>query len=1209
MRTLHLPDNASALESLINLFMNKSHYATGQFSYKPLSMHLQILQLLFALQGELQQGKMSEISWRLLKYLHKLKYKHARVAPQPDLFDDSGSSATIPSIKGTQDYFYLEKGKILDEFSRFGEFADRFPGIITNSPLDLGTTKLEKVGTWFDNQSGDLMGAFLHLQMQDEKNPFGISLKLPPLEGKKLVAEFPFPCVAVEKKEVKEIRNGKKFDWGFLAKEYEENNGFPKFDPDSKRKLKMWENEEKGVRLQKSLKDLSKAYERSLIKKLDEQFMPSSRPLDSATFISNLKNLILGIPNRLFDQTYTPKFRFRLEGMSHSVILNLLNQILQFSKNYKFLSNLSTSLQIKRELISPSLSKGLKSVLSFIENYIIQVPDSTSLIQFVVQTQSLRDQVESLRTVCLELPSGFQIIDYIYTILTKNEGDFENYHLLQKLFKNIIQPILDSLTSFTFNAEIIDVYGEFFIQHNSEVAAAAEFSLNKFFKSFTSISNSIFAPVIEPLLDIGRNMRMMKQLEKDLSSYYQLLSSGTCSSLDPPGSTLPSFKLSYKTLKISKISDQFIAFNAEQTRCLLKLEDLLYNAEQVAKDRVKLAKEEKILKVKLASLAQKGAEAEIVKEKQRKQWNFAHTLENQLKENQELRRIENDRRLAEEKRLEEKLEQEKRDLIEKGRQFLIEQHEIQAFELYLRNAREEWRKNRAKLNEKRNKWILDLQEAEKNEIEGRMQVESIQAIEGFDNEDSPEILMALDEAKPADAPLQSSASLQTAAKAAASPEVLASGPLSSSNLHDPSTFKFKPVRQPPGGTSTISSLFNDPVSPKHSKFDPFLMPRIGYNANLEKWEICSSLLYEEVIKKVFRKITPVKSWDISAKNEDSNLFQDLFPDFQLKKNQSRNLVIPFNKVVEQLIVAPIRAQAEIVNKACLHLFIRKLKVIDHMKALKRYALLEAGDTIDLFLTTIFSSGFSGNLTAVWEGCLKMTSSRDDEYGEFIKISMKKNNLYRMQFKTVEDLEFLQLSYNVKGPLELIFSPDRIEEYSKAFTSLLRVKYITSILSNIKTFNVPMNHLYYRKIHFLRQKMQHFIDIYHGYVASELHGAAWKTLVGEVLKAQSLADIIRFHSKYLDIIQNRCFLKESGTRVMDQLKMIFQLVMRFRNIVIELDEFSLREIEVIEEDFNSIHRFLFKMTQKMAANGYFPELFIRLDFNEFMINKIDRERVL
>jgi gamma-tubulin complex component 5 len=325
--------------------------------------------------------------------------------------------------------------------------------------------------------------------------------------------------------------------------------------------------------------------------------------------------------------------------------------------------------------------------------------------------------------------------------------------------------------------------------------------------------------------------------------------------------------------------------------------------------------------------------------------------------------------------------------------------------------------------------------------------------------------------------------------------------------------------------------------------------------------------------------------------------------------QDQNIFIPFNKVVEKLIVQPILVQAEIVNKACLHLFIRKLRLVDHLRALKRYALLEAGDTVDLFLNTIFSPGFSGNLTAVWEGCLKMTSSKDDEFGDLIKISMKRNNLFKMQFKTVEDLEFLELGLNIKGPLELIFSPDRLEEYSKAFVSLLRVKFVTSILSNIKTFNVPMSHLYYRKIHFLRQKMQHFIDIYHGYVASELHGAAWRTLVNDVLKSQNLAEIVKVHAKYLDTIQNRCFLKESGTRVMDQLKMIFQLVMRFRNIVIELDEFSLREIEAIEDDFNSIHRFLFKMTQKMALNGHFPELFVRLDFNEYMTKKIERERVL
>ena len=60
---------------------------------------------------------------------------------------------------------------------------------------------------------------------------------------------------------------------------------------------------------------------------------------------------------------------------------------------------------------------------------------------------------------------------------------------------------------------------------------------------------------------------------------------------------------------------------------------------------------------------------------------------------------------------------------------------------------------------------------------------------------------------------------------------------------------------------------------------------------------------------------------------------------------------------------PIRFQCDIVNKSCTHLILRKLKLVEHLKALKRYALLEAGDTIDLFLQTIFSSSFTGNMTA------------------------------------------------------------------------------------------------------------------------------------------------------------------------------------------------------------------------------------------------------
>lgn len=724
-----------------------------------------------------------------------------------------------------------------------------------------------------------------------------------------------------------------------------------------------------------------------------------------------------------------------------------------------------------------------------------------------------------------------------------------------------------------------------------------EFTLDKYFRRFVAIPTQIFANVAEYLLDIGRNLRMMKHLDRDLIPYFQLLSSGTISSLDTIMTPIPHFRLSYKTQKILEISDEFIAFNAEQTKCLMHLESKIIKTEQEAAEKLAELKLLKQNKSKLASTAQQKLESEKTQEKHRKQWSFYQTLETQLKENAEFKRIAEEKLKNEEKRLEEKLEQEKKDLIEKGKQFLLEQYEVKVNEIYKKTALDSWKVKRTELDDKRKKLWKKIEEAELSEIEGRMQVESLECIEGYEDANHENLVLTLNEGDKntengiISTPLNKD-------------QVSTVGKLDSAGQSS-----FSRVKQPPGGFSTIQTLFNYKEQAESVKADLFNMKRIGYNAEVEKWEICSSLFYEEVVKKVFRKISHNRGWEVKEKVEEMNSFQDLFDGFEEMKKSNLNLVVPFGKVIEKLIVEPVRCQADMVNKTCLHLIVRKLKLVEHLRAFKRYALLEAGDTIDLFLNTIFSINFSGNLTAAWEGCLKMSSSKDDEYGELIKITMKNNNLYRMHFKTVEDLEFLQLSYKIQGPLSLIFTPSKIEEYSKAFISLLRVKYITSILSNIKTFKVPMNHIYYRKIHLLRQKMQHFIDIYHGYIASELHGAAWKSINNEIGKARNLHDIILAHNKYLDLILTRCFLKENGMRVMDQLKMIFQLVMRFRNIVMELDEFSLREIEVIEDDFNSIHRFLFIMTQKMAVNGHYPELFLRLDYNCFMTDKIDRERVL
>ena len=54
------------------------------------------------------------------------------------------------------------------------------------------------------------MGAFLHMQKQEPKNPFNISLELPPLENPQITnKEFPFPCIDYQKPKENIVENRK----------------------------------------------------------------------------------------------------------------------------------------------------------------------------------------------------------------------------------------------------------------------------------------------------------------------------------------------------------------------------------------------------------------------------------------------------------------------------------------------------------------------------------------------------------------------------------------------------------------------------------------------------------------------------------------------------------------------------------------------------------------------------------------------------------------------------------------------------------------------------------------------------------------------------------------------------------------------------------------------------------------------------------------
>lgn len=57
----------------------------------------------------------------------------------------------------------------------------------------------------------------------------------------------------------------------------------------------------------------------------------------------------------------------------------------------------------------------------------------------------------------------------------------------------------------------------------------------------------------------------------------------------------------------------------------------------------------------------------------------------------------------------------------------------------------------------------------------------------------------------------------------------------------------------------------------------------------------------------------------------------------------------------------------------LHLFLRDLKLEEHLKAIKRYALGGAGDTMDIFLMTMLDSESHGDPNVIFDFAVKISS--------------------------------------------------------------------------------------------------------------------------------------------------------------------------------------------------------------------------------------------
>ena len=1178
-------DRALALELNIQHLLPKKTFPKRDLSIASFDKHFEVLKLLFLLSDLSGKGNISDLSWRLISHLCKVSCQNFRWDAPPELFAISQNNYSSVNLAGktSQDLFFHLSGHLFledtsIEESRFGNYNQRLNSIVELplNPPQIGNFEIESPKTsWFQPQTGDLFYAFNHTQKETSDHPFGINLELPPLpKYQESEPSYPYPAsnTLTFKNPPSPLSEASTKDyWQSIIEELESNPSGLKYEPNTKKKRELWEDYEEEFRVNSLVTDTQ---DTEFLRLADNYLDVPEEYIDQEDLVQNLKLTLLNIPNKLVCfQNHSVKVQkeFRLSCMNFKVTYSASYQFLKSSEDWLKLCQFLNYLESQPSLLAPALASGLRKFATFYHSFVLKLPKIT-LLELMTQTTSLRDQLSAVVGICQVEELGVGLLDYLSSLTQANEGDAEYAVLLRMVFKKTLKPFLEMLRKFVYFGEMSDVFGEFVLYEKAQLGM---FEVGNFRDLLGSRSNKILGSVMSELNSLGKTLAVLKQLEGDLFKYYLACSTGKLSTVYVKDELTPYFRLKFRVNDIKSILDDFTSFQTEQTGCLMELEKEIILEEQQAQETLFNKKLEKMKQRKNTHKLAMQLEHERTQTQKNKQWSFYQELQNQIAQNKEIQRIQKEKEEQKLKEEAEKEEQEQKELIEKGKKYLLDQYQEMIKKVYGTDPKESWRKRRNELNSKRMEFYAQEEKTLREEIQKQLDSDTQETIA------PEEVSMQIEE--PTEEPSK-----------------------------EPNYFP-KKVKQPPGGTSSIGELFNYTEPQEVKPETPVEHPRFGYKEELEKFTICTDILWDYIITKALRQLNPRKKWEPKPLQKD--IFSDLFPELP-ELNPESTYPLPF--LLDKLIYQPIKTQFDFANKAAIHLFTRKLKLIDHLKALKRYSLLEAGDTIDLFLSTLFSRNFSGSVSNAWEAAFKMSSSKEDSYGDLVSVIGNKETWLGMKFRTVDDLEFLEFKYRVKGPLKLVVSSESLLSYSSVFTTLLRVKYISMILGNIKLFfhNSSIRKLSdqrnTRRMQLLRQKMQHFLDIFQGHIASEVHGTAWKSLVQSISQSKTVEDLISAHATYLETVKKNTFLVGKGKVVMENLKIVFNLVMRFQNLLLtsnpeyEFESETLYELETLETDFNRVHRFVYTMAKTMAHKGIYPELFLRLDFNNYLAYNLDKE---
>lgn len=233
------------------------------------------------------------------------------------------------------------------------------------------------------------------------------------------------------------------------------------------------------------------------------------------------------------------------------------------------------------------------------------------------------------------------------------------------------------------------------------------------------------------------------------------------------------------------------------------------------------------------------------------------------------------------------------------------------------------------------------------------------------------------------------------------------------------------------------------------------------------------------------------------------------------------------------------------------------KLMDHLRALRRYLLLGQGDFIHYLMEILnpeldkpATNLYPHNLSSLLETAVVASNAQYEE----------PDILKRLDVRLLEispgDLgwDVFSLDYHVDGPIGSVFTAECMSQYLMLFNALWKDKRMEMILSDIwkeqaatskLCRELPELGVVLHGVQLLTQEMVHLVHQMEYYMTFEVLECAWHDLMNLLKTAQSLDDVIAAHNHFLKRIVAGALLDAESKEVRTHLRTFYNLIQNLR----------------------------------------------------------------